>query len=1236
MYRCKDNLFWELGNYFRDGESMESYYSRFYKLMNELTRNNLQVTTNASECSISSTTSNQIMSQEFVTVVKLGTGKQRDRPNQLFTPQSESVSEEDSDPEQAARRDKDMQKTCTPLLRYYTSPVIVQKTGIQCFNCKGFGHYARECRKPKRVKDYAYHKEKMMMCKQAEQGVPLQAEQADWLEDTDEEIDEQELEAHYSYMAKIQEVSPAESSSTDTPLEQCTHMFWEKDDSNVIPVFIKYMYYDIRLIKMRTECVDELLTELEKYDKPLIDLRFVNQKHDELVKKSLLTRSQFEGQLKEKTKVISDLKVKEGKDIDTMIEMDKQIKFLNEILYKRNQSIQTIHMLAPKYASLMVDQPLLSNSAFPNPTAKTMEVLIKTLLMPLSNKTILDSHCFVHELKREMNDDLEYVNSLEKELDELESEKADFSNIYDLLLEECVSKDVTCSYLHSLSDLNANTELQCLYLHKVKECECLAQKLSKQTESVNKEVHNKLLKSFAKLEKHSISLELSLQHCKEQMKNNPVCKENASNVFRKEREQYHEIQDLKAQMQDKNMVINELKKLILVTKGKSVETQFDKPSVVRQPNAQRIPKPSVLGKPTPFSNSPEMRSFQTNKSVNKTNASDGLFKPVTQQNLPQKRNQAVRNTNVLKPGMFRIASTTTQTRTPQLPHASRNTNPHMSKSLGVIHTTSVSRPQLKCYQVKDKVVPNNSQVKFQKKEVEDHHRISSISKKTKSVTACNDSSNSRTSNENAVCAECGTCVFNSNHDACVSRYLKDVNARTKKPNVVPISASKPKRKANKSVATPHKKTVASDTTIQKSKSYYKELYENTNQEWKWWIAKRCPSGYTWTQKPLRTKKIWMPKIRKDDESTSISPTIDIVSRITNIVQLILFIVDSGCTKHMTGNLKLLCNFVEKFLGTVRFGNDQFAPILGYGDLIQGNVTIKRVYYVEGLNHNLFSVGQFCDADLEVAFRKSTCFVRDLQGNDLLTGNRGSDLYTISLQETTSSTPICFMAKASPTQAWLWHRRLSHLNFDYITLLSKKDVVTGLPKLTYVKDQLCSSCEMSKAKRSSFKSKAVPSSKGRLNLLHMDLCGPMRVASINGKKYILVIVDDYSRYTWTLFLRSKDETPEVLKDFLTMIQRNLQAQVITVRTDRGTEFLNKTLHAYFKEEGIEHQTSTPRTPEQNGVVERRNRTLVEAARTMLSASKLPLSFWAEAVATACYTQNRSIIISIMERRHYHIK
>nr|GEX20276.1 hypothetical protein [Tanacetum cinerariifolium] len=502
------------------------------------------------------------------------------------------------------------------------------------------------------------------------------------------------------------------------------------------------------------------------------------------------------------------------------------------------------------------------------------------------------------------------------------------------------------------------------------------------------------------------------------MKNDTFYKEKASNVFLKENEQYFEIQDLKAQLQDKNLSISDLKKLVEKCKGKSVETKFDKPSVVRKPNAQRIPKPSVLGKLTTFLDSLERKSFSKTKSVPKTNVSEG-----------------------------------------------------------VNHKTNVSRPRHMSNQMKDKVVPNNSQMKLKRTQVEDHLRIPSISNKIKSVTACNDSLNSKSLNVNAVCATCGKCLVDSDHFACVTKILNDVNARTKKPNVVPISTRNPK--------------------VMRTNLF---------------------------QHPIRKKSHRNPPLRNQElyNSSYSMLTLD-------------------AEKHMTGNLKLLCNFVEKYLATVHFGNDQFPPILGYGDLVQGNITINRVYYVEGLNHDLFSVGQFCDADLELAFRKSTCFVRDLQGNDLLIDNHGSDLYIISLQESTSSTPLCLMAKASPTQAWLWHRRLSHLNFDYINLLSKKDVVIGLPKLKYVKDQLCSFCEVSKEKKSSFKSKVVPSSKGRLNLLHMDLCCPMRVASINGKKYILVIVDDYSRYTWTLFLRSKDETPEVLKEFITMIQRNLQAQ-----------------------------------------------------------------------------------------------
>nr|GEW90209.1 integrase, catalytic region, zinc finger, CCHC-type, peptidase aspartic, catalytic [Tanacetum cinerariifolium] len=231
---------------------------------------------------------------------------------------------------------------------------------------------------------------------------------------------------------------------------------------------------------------------------------------------------------------------------------------------------------------------------FRAPTAQDMDILIKTCLMPLALKTHNDSFIFVHELKQEMHADLKYVESLEKEIDKLESDKVEFSNMYDMILQECKSNEVMCVYLLSLSDLDALAELQHLYLYKVKECDCLAQKLLKQTESVSKEVYTELLRCFAKLEKNSISLELALQKCKERVQNDIVCNEQASNVFRKEREQYFEIQDLKAQLQDKNIAISELKKLIEKCKGKSVETMFDKPFVVRQLNAQRIPKPSVL------------------------------------------------------------------------------------------------------------------------------------------------------------------------------------------------------------------------------------------------------------------------------------------------------------------------------------------------------------------------------------------------------------------------------------------------------------------------------------------------------------------------------------------------------------------------------------------------------------------------------------------------------------------
>nr|GFB26462.1 retrovirus-related Pol polyprotein from transposon TNT 1-94 [Tanacetum cinerariifolium] len=227
-------------------------------------------------------------------------------------------------------------------------------------------------------------------------------------------------------------------------------------------------------------------------------------------------------------------------------------------------------------------------------------------------------------------------------------------------------------------------------------------------------------------------------------------------------------------------------------------------------------------------------------------------------------------------------------------------------------------------------------------------------------------------------------------------------------------------------------------------------------------------------------------------------------------------------------------------------------------------------------------------------------------------------------EMASASPICLMARASSTKSWLWHQRLSHLNFDTINDLARNDLVACLPKFKYHKERICPSCEQGKSKRASHPPKPVPNSRQRLHLLYMDLCGPMRIASINGKWHILVIVDDYSRYTWVHFLRSKDEAPEVIIKFLKRITVLLQSPVIIIRTNNVTEFKNQVLKVYFDSVGISHQLSSVRTPRQNGVVERRNRTLVEAARTMLIFSRAPLFLWAEAIATACFTQNRSII------------
>ncbi|GJR06877.1 retrovirus-related pol polyprotein from transposon TNT 1-94 [Tanacetum coccineum] len=224
--------------------------------------------------------------------------------------------------------------------------------------------------------------------------------------------------------------------------------------------------------------------------------------------------------------------------------------------------------------------------------------------------------------------------------------------------------------------------------------------------------------------------------------------------------------------------------------------------------------------------------------------------------------------------------------------------------------------------------------------------------------------------------------------------------------------------------------------------------------------------------------------------------------------------------------------------------------------------------------------------------------KNLEGVDLLSGSRDTNLYTISLDDMLKTSPICLLSKASKTKSWLWHRRLSHLNFSTLNKLAKDGLARGIPKLKYNKDHLCSACALGKSKKSSHQPKAKDTNQEKLYLLHMDLCGPMRVESINGKRYILVIVDDYSQFTWV----AKDEAPDAIIKCIKNIQVRLNTTVHNVRTDNGSEFVNQTLREFYENISIMHQTSVARTPQQNSIVERQNRILVEAARTMLIFTK----------------------------------
>nr|GEX68239.1 Gag-Pol polyprotein [Tanacetum cinerariifolium] len=412
-----------------------------------------------------------------------------------------------------------------------------------------------------------------------------------------------------------------------------------------------------------------------------------------------------------------------------------------------------------------------------------------------------------------------------------------------------------------------------------------------------------------------------------------------------------------------------------------------------------------------------------------------------------------------------------------------NSNLNGLCSTGVDNTAKTRRPQLWSNKKNDRV-PSESKsscIKNKEVEVEEHLRNLLLCKNKKHMSSeCNNVKLAiRNDKYEVICAMCKQCLITINHDVYMLNYVNGMNSRDKK------------QKAN----------VSKTANQKKHKPQVKKPKKVGSKER---LASLKPS------KP-RIYLRWSP-----------------TGRIFDLCYPNLFMVRRlGLFQAHDRESKASHQFFLDILGTVYFGNDHVVAILGFSDLQWGNILITRVYFVEGLRHNLFSVGQFCDSNLEVAFRRNRYFIKNLKGVDLLKGNRKINLYTINLHEMAFASPICLMARATSTKSWLWHQNLSHLNFDTINDLAKNDLVTSLSKFKYHKEHLCPLCEQEKGKRASHLPKPV-------------------------------------------------------------------------------------------------QDSKQRTPQQNGVVERRNQTLVEAARTMLIFPHAPLFLWAEAIATACYTQNRSII------------
>ncbi|GJY89706.1 retrovirus-related pol polyprotein from transposon TNT 1-94 [Tanacetum coccineum] len=997
-----------------------------------------------------------------------------------------------------------------------------QQRVMKCFNCQGEGHMARQCPKPKRKRDAMWFREKVLLVEAQGNANDLDAYDFDCDEiPTAKAVLMANLSSYE--LDVLSEVSIYDNTNNDMlnksvqemPYSEPYHFVEHSEngihsDSNII-LYSKSIMTNETLsaeLERYKEWV-KLLEERQNVDlgtreKLIID-DIIQEKNAQFADfgkeinnlKQTLSEQSKEKELLTKTFNVfkNKSKEKEAKNIDTEIALEKKVKELDNIVCKMGQSAQTMHMLTKP--QVFYDNNLKQALGFQNPFYLKKAQQIRPMLYDgnvIAKETNVISIADSEETL--MLEEESRSKMLLKQSDPMVLEKKVNTKPIDYAELNRLSKDFGKRFvpqrelsdeqaLHPIIDQSASSPVKIeaprelpkkdgsLFVQHI--VNIVVNSFVYPNTSVNVNSSVAMIESVNYVEIWNKCLELEAELINN---TNEIFQKNNTSVNQTEAsfDQLFELNNLKAELQAKDMTIKKLKAHISVSKTstlESVKKDLDETETINIELEHRE-KVFVI---TTLKN--DLRKLKRKDKVD--NAAQ------------------MSNATTMAPGMYKLD------------------------------------PIILAPQVKN----NRESHEYYLKHTMEQAAI--LRENSDSKNVCNEHVKHLVKGAQALCSVCNECLFDTNHAMCLINHVNSMNVRDK-------SASMKNKKRKEWKPT-------------------RKIFNSVGYKWK-------PTGRTLTL------------VGNACPLTRITTTNQVPLRVPIPLEVVT-------PEHVVTRVYTRRPKVPKFIPNRKpkvaksMTANRMEPDTSRGsDTSVAPSSSSLSLQVEGLGHNLFSVGQFCDSDLEVAFKRHTCFVHNLEGVDLLSVSQGTNMYSLSIRDMMTSSPICLLSKATKTKSWLWHQRLSYLNFGALNHLARNSLVRGLPRLKFKKDHLCSTCAIRKGKKQSHKPKSEDTNQEKLYLLHMDLCGPMRVASVNRKKYIIVIVDDYSRFTWVKFLASKDEAPDFLIKFPKMIQVRLNATIRNIYTNNATEFVNQTLREYYEQtQMLSEQSSlelalhemTPATP-----------------------------------------------------------